>query len=79
MDYTYINYDVTDFHHDYFMMWDDPAYRNGNQKKCGAQCTQHKLYVKSHIKQKVSVGAHVYRYQTYPDAGGQCPAYPKDA
>ena len=62
MDYTYINYDVTDFNHAYFMMWDDPAYRNGNQKKCGAHCTQHKLYVKSYTKQKVSVGAHVYRY-----------------
>ena len=25
------------------------------------------------------MGAHVYRYQTYPDAGGQCPTYKKDA
>ena len=36
MDYTYINYDVTNFNHAYFMMWDDPAPRNGNLgKKCG--------------------------------------------
>ena len=25
MDVTFINYDVSDWHHAYFMMWDDPG------------------------------------------------------
>ena len=35
MDYTYINYDTTDSYQGYFMMWDDPAERNGDSFLCG--------------------------------------------
>lgn len=71
MDYTYINYDTTGWFQDYFMMWDDPARPNG--RICGRSCTQHRLYVKSSVAQKVWVGAHTYTFYTYPDASGQCP------
>ena len=62
MDYTYVNYDTTDYYQDYFMMWDDPAKHNGNNFMCGSKCTQHTLYVKSSVRQTVSIGAHTYRY-----------------
>ena len=73
MDHTYINYDTSNWYQAYFMMWDDPAEQNGNTQWCGRKCTQHRLFVKSSVKQKVRIGAHTYRFYTYPDAGGQCP------
>ena len=50
MDYTYINYDTTNWYHAYFMMWGDPAERNGSEHICGLDCTQHRLYVESRVK-----------------------------
>lgn len=74
MDYTYINYDTTDWHQGFFMMQNDPAEENGTTYVCGNKCTQHRLFVKSAVKQKVFVGTHTYPSYTYPDAVGQCPA-----
>ena len=79
MDYTYINYDTTEWHQDYFMMWDDPAEKNGTTETCGETCTQHHLFIMSDIKQKINIGAHTYTFYTYPDAFGECPVSSHDA
>ena len=73
MDYTYINFDTAGWHQAYFMMFDDPAEQNGKSFVCGSECTQHRLFIKSTVKQRVSVGAHTYTFYTYPDAFGECP------
>jgi len=49
MDYTYINYDTTEWSQDYFMMWDDPAEQSGTTEICGETCTQHRLFIMSDI------------------------------
>ena len=73
MDYTYINYDTYGWHQGYFMMWDDPAEQNGGTYVCGPECTQHRLFVRSEVKQAVFIGANTYSLYTYPDAIGECP------
>ena len=78
MDFTYINYDTTNWYHAYFMMWDDPGVQNGNTFYCGEECTQHKLIVKSSVAQNVRIGAHTYRFYTYADALGECPVRTND-
>ena len=78
MDYTYINFDTTNWYHDYYMMWDDPAQKNGDTFSCGKYCTQHRLFVRSKVNQKVRIGAHTYNFYTYPDALGRCPVRTND-
>jgi len=79
MDFTFINYDTTGWSYDHFMMWDDPAAKNGKHLWCGSDCTRHTLYVKSASKQLVRIGGHAYRFYTYADAKGQCPVRTADA
>ena len=70
MDFTYVNYDTSFWHHSYFMLWDDEAIQNGETMECGDRCSRHTLSIESDVAQRVWIGAHTYRFYTYPDALG---------
>ena len=54
MDVTFINYDTSNWHHAYFMMWDDPSENTGTDIHtsfwCVGNCVQHRVIVKSSVK-----------------------------
>ena len=49
LDSTFINYDTSNWHQGYFLMLDDPATKNGRDRKCGSACTRHKLIITSEV------------------------------
>ena len=71
IDYTTVNYDTQNWHHDYFLQLNDVNGPAGSWGFCGAECKRYMVTVRnnSSVSNKIHAGAHMWRKRTYKQDG----------
>ena len=65
LEYTTINFDVTEAYQAYFLRLGDTYVKPGTESDCGVNCTTHKFYVESEIDQDILISAHAWDVKHY--------------
>ena len=60
LEYTNINFDVTDAYQAYFLVLNDTYIKRGTEAECGVNCTMHQFFVESEIDQEILISAQTW-------------------
>ena len=65
LEYTNINFDVTDAYQAYFLVLNDTYVKRGSETDCGVNCTMHQFFIESEIDQEILISAHTWDIKQY--------------